>query len=1096
MTTPNRLALPVLLLFLGLPAAGAAEGVPGLKVPPGFEVTEFADSTQANDIFCMTLDPKGRVLVSGRGYLRLLEDTDGDGKADRVSEFAAAPKDGAMGLLWEDTSLFVMGDGGLRRYHVPDGAVKPDGPPELVRAMKTGGEHDAHAIRRGPDGWLYVLCGNNTGIDKTFAQLPTSPVKDPVAGCVLRFSPDLKSSEIVADGYRNPYGMDFNGDGELFTFDSDNERCVSLPWYEGCRFYHVLPGGHSGWEVPQHGQFWRLPPYFADVVAPVLDLGRGSPTGVVFYRHTQFPEKYRGGVFLLDWTFGRVWFLSLKRSGASYTAQKELFLEATGDNGFAPTAAAVDPRTGDLHLSIGGRGTRGAVYKVRYVKGEKPKDADVAALQPKPRSLDWKPGLDRELLAQAKGTDALERLRALTALRRHRKECDAATVKEAVRENWDHADRYVRLAAARLLATLDDADRKDLAGQARTPRQQTTLGLADPEGSLDGALALVAAKDADAETRLAAVRLVQEALGGLMSHTAKGTVWEGYSPRAAPEKERAARAAAALRTAFPSGRADLDREISRTLAVLEDEDAGTLAKVAGRLTTDSDPVEDVHYLTVLARLRAPRTAALTKQTATALLALDRKVTQRRLNRDTNWSPRVAELYAELAHKDGELNAALLAHADFGRPDHALFAKGPGFNRARAAALFLERAEKEEGYAWNPALVELIGELPEARCVPVLRKLWDRGGLQEAILPVLARKPQADDRGKFVEGLNSPQLATVRLCLEALQKLPDGDGAQLLALVRCLRRLPDGKEENTLREEVAAYLRKLTGQEKPGADKEAWTAWLTKAHPELAAKLGGADGVDVAGWAKRLAALDWSAGDAERGRGVFTKASCAACHSGAQALGPDLRGVTGRFSRDDLFTAILQPSRDVSPRYRTTVVTTEDGKVYQGLVIYEAVDSLLLQTGPAATVRVVNKEIAERRLSDVSLMPVGSGDRGPVRVPEGPGGGGQELTPPVWDRIPILSSPWDGFQSCHGLAVGQDSNPVWDKARQDWNPIPRSERSPPWSARYCAAATSLTGTSPRPRTSSRRAWLGASRRKDSSTWPGSARNCGGNLNPRR
>jgi putative heme-binding domain-containing protein len=970
MIPPRRLCLAV-LLFLVLPAA-RADGVAGLKVPPGFEVTEFADSTQANDIFCMTLDPAGRVLVSGRGYLRLLEDADGDGKADRVTELAGAPKDGAMGLLWEEGSLFVMGDGGLRRYRVADG--KPEGPPELVRAMKTGGEHDAHAIRRGPDGWLYVLCGNNTGIDKSFAQLPTSPVKDPVAGCVLRFTPDLKSSEIVTDGYRNPYGMDWSGDGELFTFDSDNERCVSLPWYEGCRFYHVIPGGHYGWEVPQHGQFWRMPPYFADVVAPVLDLGRGSPTGVAFYRHTQFPEKYRGGVFLLDWTFGRVWFLSLKRSGASYVAEKELFLEATGDNGFAPTAAAVDPKTGDLYLSIGGRGTRGAVYRVRYTKGEKPKDADVAALQPKPRFPDWKPGLDKELLAQAKGADALDRLRALTALRRHRKECDAGVVKEAVRENWDHADRYVRLAAAGLVATLDAADRKDLAGQARTPRQQTTLGLADPQGSLETTLALVGAKDADAEARLAAVRLVQQAMGGLMAPSAKGTIWEGYTPHSAPDKERAGRAAAALRAAFPSGRADLDREISRTLAVLEDDDAGTLAKMAARLTPDSDPVEDVHYLAVFARLRGSRTAAMTKQTATALLALDRKVTQRRLNRDNNWSPRLAELHAELARKDGDLNAALLAHSDFGRPDHALFAKGPGFDRGKAATVFLERADKDPGYAWNTALVELVGTLPDERCVSVLRKLWDHGGLQEAILPVLARKPQAEDRAKFLEGLNSPQPATVRLCLEALRKLPDGDGAQLLALVRCLRRLPDGKEETKLREEVAGDLRQLTGQEKLGADREAWTAWLTKAHPELAAKLGGADGVDVAGWAKRLAALDWSAGDGERGRAVFTKASCAACHSGAQALGPDLRGVAGRFSRDDLFTAILQPSRDVSPRYRTTVVTTEDGKTYQGLVIYEAVDSLLLQTGPAATVRVVNKEIAERRTSDVSLMPVGLLDK--------------------------------------------------------------------------------------------------------------------------
>jgi hypothetical protein len=49
-------------------------------------------------------------------------------------------------------------------------------------------------------------------------------------------------------------------------------------------------------------------------------------------------------------------------------------------------------------------------------------------------------------------------------------------------------------------------------------------------------------------------------------------------------------------------------------------------------------------------------------------------------------------------------------------------------------------------------------------------------------------------------------------------------------------------------------------------------------------------------------------------------------------------VAGRFSRRDLFTAILQPSLDISPRYRTTLVMTAEDKVYQGIVIYEAVDS--------------------------------------------------------------------------------------------------------------------------------------------------------------
>ena len=223
----------------------------------------------------MTIDPKGRPVVAGRGYIRILVDDNNDGKADRAIEFASSPKDGAMGLLWEGGALYVTGDGGLRRFTTKDGD-KADGPSTLLRAMKTGGEHSSHAIRRGPDGWLYVLGGNVAGIDKSYAELPTSPIKDPIAGCVLRFSPmpshemaGVGPCEIVAHGFRNPYGMDFNLDGDLFTYDSDNERCVSLPWYEPTRFYHVIDGRHYGWLNPQHAVTWRRPPYFIGSIPPV-----------------------------------------------------------------------------------------------------------------------------------------------------------------------------------------------------------------------------------------------------------------------------------------------------------------------------------------------------------------------------------------------------------------------------------------------------------------------------------------------------------------------------------------------------------------------------------------------------------------------------------------------------------------------------------------------------------------------------------------------------------------------------------------------------------------------------------------------------------
>jgi hypothetical protein len=184
------------------------------------------------------------------------------------------------------------------------------------------------------------------------------------------------------------------------------------------------------------------------------------------------------------------------------------------------------------------------------------------------------------------------------------------------------------------------------------------------------------------------------------------------------------------------------------------------------------------------------------------------------------------------------------------------------------------------------------------------------------------------------------------CLDALEKLPPPsadrkrDGDEFLAVLLAVRRLPEGKETEKVRDRLLAYLARRTGR-KPASLAD-WMEWYGRTYPERAARLNDADGVDVAAWNKRLAAVDWPQGDAERGRLVFNKASCASCHLGTQALGPDLLGVTGRFSRADLFTAIVQPSKDVSPRYRCTQITTAAGKVYQGLIVYEAVDSVILQ----------------------------------------------------------------------------------------------------------------------------------------------------------
>src|SRR5207245_876329 len=147
---------------------------------------------------------------------------------------------------------------------------------------------------------------------------------------------------------------------------------------------------------------------------------------------------------------------------------------------------------------------------------------------------------------------------------------------------------------------------------------------------------------------------------------------------------------------------------------------------------------------------------------------DRKFIDRKLNRDTNWPLRIAELYAELARKDAGLNDRLLAHAEFPRPGNVIFTRAPGFDRRRAAQLFLAAAETTADFAWNAELVRLMGDLPPDRRRQTLLRLWDRGGFEESILPILSGDPQPEDRSKFLDGLRSPQLAQLSTCLAALE----------------------------------------------------------------------------------------------------------------------------------------------------------------------------------------------------------------------------------------------------------------------------------------------------------------------------------------
>ncbi len=330
-----------------------------VTLPDGFKITQIAADDVASNIFSMTVDDLDRPVVSGPGYIRTLIDDDGDNVFESFKQFSDGPATGAQGLLFLDDSLLCTGDGGLLRYMDVDRDGVADGPPELLVELKTGGEHTAHAIRLGLDGNYYLIAGNHTDIpDSESRNSLRDECPNAHAGFLMRISPDFKHSDIVLSGFRNAYDFDINLDGEFIVYDSDGERDVSLPWYRPTRVFRMRPGDDAGWV----SEGWKRPSRYYDMPETIADTGRGSPTGVCTCLTPDFGAEYLEAVFVADWTFGRIRVIKRDLETGDYLPVENL-ATPTGTLGFAVTDLEMDSR-GSLLISVGGRGTKGGVYRI------------------------------------------------------------------------------------------------------------------------------------------------------------------------------------------------------------------------------------------------------------------------------------------------------------------------------------------------------------------------------------------------------------------------------------------------------------------------------------------------------------------------------------------------------------------------------------------------------------------------------------------------------------------------------------------------------------------------------------------------------------
>jgi putative heme-binding domain-containing protein len=291
-----------------------------------------------------------------------------------------------MGLLYAFDALYINGQGpqGYHLYRMRENAAGQFGEPELLRKWKGGpGEHGAHGIVLGPDNKLYVVCGNFVDVPDDI--LPTSPHKNyaddlvlprmedgngfgagrkPPGGYVVRMDKDGNNCELFASGQRNTYDIAFNADGELFGFDSDMEWDWGAPWYRPTRAYHIVSGGDQGFREGSG----KWPAYYQDSLPEVVNVGIGSPTGVLVPREANLPLKYRDALWMMDWSYGRIVAVNLVPQGASYTGTFETIVKGKPLN---VTDMEVGP-DGAVYFATGGRGTQSGLYRVTYTGGNVP----------------------------------------------------------------------------------------------------------------------------------------------------------------------------------------------------------------------------------------------------------------------------------------------------------------------------------------------------------------------------------------------------------------------------------------------------------------------------------------------------------------------------------------------------------------------------------------------------------------------------------------------------------------------------------------------------------------------------------------------------
>ncbi|HEY8549097.1 MAG TPA: PVC-type heme-binding CxxCH protein [Vicinamibacterales bacterium] len=390
LTVAGGLALPIANSLRGQePQAASTVRIPLelFRVPDGFEVTLWAASPMLHNPTNIDIDRDGRIWVAeGVRYrthharrpegdrIVVLEDTDRDGRADRVHTFVQEPALIApLGVAVIDNQVVVSQPPDLIVYTDVDRNLRFDPAVDRREVLLTGfqginHDHSLHSVTVGPDG-KWVFNAGNTGamftdrsgrtfrIFGSYRPDPVGPFTFPhdpavwagkpsddghvyVGGFTVRMNPDGTQAEIIGHNYRNSYEQSVTSLGDVFQNDNDDPPACRVSWVmEYANFGFSSLDGQRTWQADRRpGQPIAIAEWRQEDpgVAPAGDVyGGGSPTGNVFYENGALGPEWEGTFFAAEPGRNEVFAYRPKREGAGFALPRTIFLTSNPEQAYA-----------------------------------------------------------------------------------------------------------------------------------------------------------------------------------------------------------------------------------------------------------------------------------------------------------------------------------------------------------------------------------------------------------------------------------------------------------------------------------------------------------------------------------------------------------------------------------------------------------------------------------------------------------------------------------------------------------------------------------------------------------------------------------------